>query len=101
MSEMISGFQKINLVLKQLMVSCDPYIFFSALRVFLGSYKDGKGRAAGTSLKQQRRPRGGLEVAQSRSIVGPRRRGGPERQPGGMVELRGELGEVGGIRQAS
>lgn len=39
-----------NGVLKQLIVSCDPYIFFSALRIFLGSYKDGKGRSNGNSV---------------------------------------------------
>eukprot|EP01127_Copromyxa_protea_P015875 TRINITY_DN4633_c0_g1_i1.p1 TRINITY_DN4633_c0_g1~~TRINITY_DN4633_c0_g1_i1.p1 ORF type:complete len:494 (+),score=43.27 TRINITY_DN4633_c0_g1_i1:438-1919(+) len=47
LSTMIEALQKMNLVLKQLFKSCDPYIFFSSLRVFLSSYKDGKGRPEG------------------------------------------------------
>lgn len=50
LSTMNLGLQKLNNVLEQLPLSCDPYIFFSALRLFLGSYKDGKGRTEGIFL---------------------------------------------------
>jgi hypothetical protein len=47
MTKMKSAFIQMNQVMQLLLSCCDPHIFYSSLRVFLGSFSDGKGRSEG------------------------------------------------------